>query len=615
MSQAFINHGTPDITSNDFDVVQTYAGDAQTNVPDVAHRTPLSSSPPFYADKDGNYYSYHFWLYSLLVAPFLFIVKLLGRATPWAFIVANVISAIAASWAICMWKKIGREQRLLLLTLFWSCGTIPYIRWTHPEVFCASLLVVSLIWACNHKYVLSAIFAAIAAQQNPPILLWVAALMAIDLCSQYQRTKSIWPSTRKLAEWGVCLVLASLSMAFFFIHFDTSNLITRSGGAKTELISIDRLWSFYFDLNQGVVLLLWPLLALVPVVMTYGIAASKLDKNSLIVVGGLALMSLMLAFPSISTPNFNPGTSFILRYAYWASIPLIFIVTTIDLKHGKAKAITWAGILSYVVLNLSYYTGNWPSYLHYTPTARYVMEKFPGMYNPIPEIFIERATHSEGRNDKDIYFYAANGKVRKILLNASHRNIGEFQCLNGKPAREYVTSKVSAEAGWTYFNLRDGCTSLVNENAVYKPVSPIAKHGTLFFNESGTGKSYLGAGWSHPETWGVWSAANEAEIALRLADTNVQTLSISANAFVNGIHKEQLIDFFVNDIPAGSIVLTRYDGNRFSIHIPDEALPDIKHSNTLRLNLKFRTPARPKDLGISEDDRMLALGLVALTIN
>ncbi|AIO33465.1 putative membrane protein [Burkholderia cenocepacia] len=615
MSQAILNHGTPDITPDDYRELQSYRGDTGTNVAAVAARSSLSTSPPFFRDGSGRYYSYHFWLYSLFVVPFFFVAKLFGVATPWAFLATNMVFAVAASCAICMWNGVVREQRLLLLTLFWCCGTIPYVRWTHPEVFSASLLVISIVMALSRKFVTSAIVAALVAQQNPPVLFLVAALLLIDFYTNVTRTGSIVPSVRKMVAWLVCVALTSLSIIFFFIHFRTGSLIANSGGAKTELISIGRIWSFYFDLNQGVVVLLWPLLIIVPMMIGYAVASRRIGSVNCGLVACLVIASLMLAIPSVSTLNFNHGSSFISRYAYWASIPLLFAVVSLYVGGVGARAIVYAGVVSFVGLSLFYYKGAWPNCLYYTPVAERVMGWLPGAYNPVPEIFIERGVHVDGGvNDRNIYYYASGADVRKIVLNGKYRNIGDFSCLGGGRAQDYVTSISRAEQGWTYFNLRRGCVALFRGRGIYEVPQPIARDDTLSFDIGGNGVRYMDSGWSHQESWGTWSDAREASIVLPLKDDNVNEISLGANALVGGQHPKQVVEVSFNGIDAGSITLSAPSGNHFDIRIPEKALSGMGQSKILRLDFRFHDAVSPKELGINGDERMLAVGLISLVI-
>jgi len=615
MTEALTEHWTPNITSDDYRRVQSYRGDVGTNVPAVAERNSLSVSPPFFRDVHGQYYSYHFWLYSLFVAPLFLFVKLLGIATPWAFVVTNLIFAIAASCAICMWRGIEREQRLLLLALFWSCGTIPYVRWTHPEVFSASILVISMIMALSRRYVAAAIVAALVAQQNPPVLFLVAMLLVVDFLLNYKETKSIVPSGRKMAGWIFCVALTSLSIGFFFVHFGTGSLIANSGGAKAELMSIERLWSFYFDLNQGLIVLLWPLLMLVPSMIACGLVGRRTGNVNYALVACLLLVSLMLAIPSLSTLNFNHGSSFISRYAYWAGIPLIFAVAYLYVGSAGSRIVFCAGVLIFSALNLWSYRGVWPNYLYYTSISERVMGQFPEAYNPVPEIFIERGVHIDGGvNPGSIYYYTEKGDVRKILLNGGYRRVDDFSCLGGGGVKNYINSISRVEQGWIYFNLKRGCAALYPGRRIYEVPPAVGRGENLVFDEKGKGKFYLDAGWSHQESWGTWSDGREASIILPLRDENIGEISFSANALVNAKHQNQMIDISVNGVNAGSVVLGAQSGNRFNVRVPGGILSGMGTPKILRLELKFRDPVRPKDLGINGDERLLAIGLVSLTI-
>ncbi|WP_157661371.1 hypothetical protein [Burkholderia ubonensis] len=615
MAQAFMGHGTPNITPDDYREVQSYKGDIGTNVPDVAAYYSLSSSPPYFRDAHGQYYSYHFWLYSLFVVPFFLLVKLFGLATPWAFVATNLAFALAASWAICTWRDVGREQRLLLLSLYWSCGTIPYIRWTHPEVFSASLLAISMVMALRRRYVLAAIAAAMVAQQNPPVLLLVVILFAIDFYVDFRRFGPIFPSASKVVGWFACIAVASMSIAFFFVHFRTGNLIAHSGSASVKLISVGRLLSFYFDLNQGSVVLLWPLLLIVPSLVVCGLVKRNLKPEHCWLAAALLCASIVLAIPAISTTNFNSGASFVMRYAYWASIPLLFSVAILCVDGAGSRMIAYAGVAVFSVVTLSYYTGEWRNALSYTPFSEKIMGVFPGLYNPVPEIFVERGLHVEqSMDDKAIFYYAKHGVARKVLLNGSSSDVSRFKCLNGGHASDYVSSISPAEQGWIYFNLRPGCSVPHEQSGTYEVPLAVGPSDTLSFGDVGTGRLYLGSGWSAPESWGVWSDAREASIVLPLKSSDISEISLNVGALVNGERKEQLVDVFVNGVDSASVSLNARTNNVFSIRIPEDVLRDMRNSGLLKLNFKFHDPVSPRALGISTDGRTLAMGLVSLAL-
>ncbi|MDR8909140.1 hypothetical protein [Burkholderia multivorans] len=396
MAHALLDHGTPNITQDDYEKVMSYRGDVRTNVPEVAGMFPLTTSPPFFRDIDGRYYSYHFWLYSLFVVPFLFVIKLFGMATPWAFVATNLAFALIASCVICTWRGIGREQRLLLLTLYWSSGTIPYIRWTHPEVFSASLLVVAMVMVLSRHYVTGAIAAAMVAQQNPPALFLVAIFLTIDFVSGFKKTGVIVPTLRKLLCWIVCVALAFFSIGFCYVHFRTGNLIANSGFTRVDLISIERLWSLYFDLNQGIIVLLWPLLVIVPVMVVCGLTAKKLKTQNFVVAIALMCASIVMAVPSVSATNFNSGGAFVLRYAYWASVPVLFAVVLLCVDGKWSRTIVYISVVFFSVMGLLYYRGGGEARCITLQSLRKLWEGFLVCTTRFPKFLLKEGCISMG---------------------------------------------------------------------------------------------------------------------------------------------------------------------------------------------------------------------------
>ncbi|WP_218068224.1 DUF6311 domain-containing protein [Candidatus Thiosymbion oneisti] len=134
------------------------------------------------------------------------------------------------------------------------------------------------------------------------------------------------------------------------------------------------------------------------------------------------------------------------------------------------------------------------------------------------------------------------------------------------------------------------------------------------FSKSGGGVAYLATGWFEPETWGTWSMGPAAKVVLRTSSDGIHSILIEANALVSPAHPKQDIEISVNGIPAATLRLTAYAANRIRVPIPAAARDELRKSGALRLKFRFPDTVRPRDIGLNDDPRALALGLLAITL-
>ncbi|MGQ9369007.1 glycosyltransferase [Azospirillum sp. ST 5-10] len=145
---------------------------------------------------------------------------------------------------------------------------------------------------------------------------------------------------------------------------------------------------------------------------------------------------------------------------------------------------------------------------------------------------------------------------------------------------------------------------------------------TLRFAEGGTGVGCLGAGWSHPEAWGTWSADGEASLVLDLAGPPAGDLAeapagdleviVEGQGFVAERHPAVTVEVLANGtaVARWTLRLGAADGE-WRAPCP-RALLDGRRR--LHLAFRIRTPCSPAALGLGDDTRPLGLGLRALRI-
>ena len=159
------------------------------------------------------------------------------------------------------------------------------------------------------------------------------------------------------------------------------------------------------------------------------------------------------------------------------------------------------------------------------------------------------------------------------------------------------------------------CVSVPKEAIISMSIPPIQKGQNISFGKGGVGSLFLigvntydnvGYGWAWPEAWGVWSEGNKAQFVLPLPSSGVtNTLTLTMRALVSKQHPQQIIEVYVNNVLFRVVTLT--DPSKNSIEIPITSA--ITQAGFIQIELKFQNPIRPKDLGMGDDGRLVAIGL------
>jgi len=115
----------------------------------------------------------------------------------------------------------------------------------------------------------------------------------------------------------------------------------------------------------------------------------------------------------------------------------------------------------------------------------------------------------------------------------------------------------------------------------------------------------ISQGWAHPEPWGIWSDGGQAQLILGLPSEPVSTLTLTVRAFVAPTHPTQEVRMVVNGQAREEVLLKGDANNRILLAISktDQAL------GFLNIEFFFKNPARPKNLGLGDDERLLSIGI------
>lgn len=125
------------------------------------------------------------------------------------------------------------------------------------------------------------------------------------------------------------------------------------------------------------------------------------------------------------------------------------------------------------------------------------------------------------------------------------------------------------------------------------------------FSQYSQGLEYLSSGWQNPEDWGSWSSTTRSQLNFPLSKIRPRLIEIRARALINKILPQQFVEIWINGKFSRSVNITQSFGNNIVIEIPQNA-------KNLHLELRMPNAARPIDLGINNDERLLAIGLESI---
>jgi hypothetical protein len=133
------------------------------------------------------------------------------------------------------------------------------------------------------------------------------------------------------------------------------------------------------------------------------------------------------------------------------------------------------------------------------------------------------------------------------------------------------------------------------------------------FGSGEASEGYLGKGWSSPEPWGAWSLGPRAELLFPAPGT-VQSIALDVIVFVQGKPATQRVVVFLNGIESHRTELAT-ETARIDITVSEDVRRRIAEDGRLDVRLDLPDASSPQAAGLSPDARLLALGLVAVTLH
>ena len=149
------------------------------------------------------------------------------------------------------------------------------------------------------------------------------------------------------------------------------------------------------------------------------------------------------------------------------------------------------------------------------------------------------------------------------------------------------------------------CREIAKDLQIDSLPTVVKLNQAISFGKGGEGVELLGSGWSQPEIWGVWSDGGLATIFISKPEKVAKKLLIDLRAFVSPTNPFQNIAISVNDQLLREYKLDKAEGNLLTLELPAST------DNFYKITFQIQAPARPFDLGLNKDRRLLGIGLIS----
>lgn len=461
MTEAFERHFSPDVTQEDIEQAgEDYNYSAFEDL-------EIEKAKGFFKAENGKYYSYHFWLYSLLAMPFKALIKAVGGNQLGAFYLLNSASFIVMLFISYIWLYAKPDRKLAWVVLVSLNPVLFYLTWTHTEMFSYCMVCISLVMFQRKGYKRAIFFACVSAMQNQPTV-FLAGMYFIDYIFEFftdkeqDNRKKFRITKQKLKKFAVQALISVICFVPFFVpfmfyqaNFGVPSLILETSNSG---ISFEKILSMFFDLNFGMVLYM-PVLILLFVSFVIIMVFIR-PRRTIMYTVTLLLMCMICSMQS----NWNPDTAGMNRYAIWIT-PLMISFCVLETEYFDETSMKSLFLAVYAM------SAGWTffsvcsngllvcsqSYKEFTPTAISVMKNRPELYNPVQEIFYERFMGEEKKMDGDpmpkiIY---NNDSIVKIFMNNSQKELMEK--IIDKDYIDVFENRLETDKdGWYYLNFKKG---------------------------------------------------------------------------------------------------------------------------------------------------------------
>ncbi|HFU1237368.1 hypothetical protein I7X01_02625 [Citrobacter sp. AN-PRR1] len=607
--KAFVNHYSPNITQSDIsdriNDINTYdekyyGTQYLENIKKGISESEVNAgNAGVFKSKNNSYYGYHFWFYPLLTAVTEKVLLIFNVNPLKSFQLVNALFLIFALYLIA----IKGNKNAIASFLFLAGGVLFYLKWSHPEVMIYTLIFLSFYYLIKDKPLYSVAFISFASIQVVSLSLLFVLVPIYLACIKKENIFVVLLSLLK--RWQVWLfgIISISSIIFYYIEFGKLSLIG-SKWTSVSFINFDHFISYYFDLDQG----LW--LGAPWIFLFFIFFRKKIQSDIVKNLFFSLLFSVLICIPLLANITVNSGQSVFQRYALYSIAPIVAwcCVYSSDVLDRTYKKII---IILAAVLYTLFCRGFMSEIntLAHKPWTAYILEKYPQLYSPEPQIFIYRTFSREQRMDnKDSYAYTnKNGVVTKIIYRETDKRLfsdscsGEYKDLNTHKPIDISTASVP-RSGWRYITGNMYCDGFVPYTGT-KYFEPIPN--TIDFKKQGFPDIVAGvSGFSFVEPWGRWSEGSDVKLFLNSTMNKNVTFYMELSTFGPNTGKPLIMT--VNNV---SRTLVPEEGKENLYIAKFDFSESVKNPE---ITLKVPEPISPAKLKLNDDTREIGLGLIKM---
>lgn len=514
---------------------------------------------------------------------------------------------------IIVWKclHVGEKKKMMLIALLSVNPIVFYIGWASAEVFIYSALIVAFVSWYNRWYKRAALFVSVAGMLNPTIMS-IGFVMIGEYLFGLVKNKSRETSWKnffkdvwlKVFAYGCCYIIGLVPMAYNLYHTGhinlTASLSMFTEGTETTL---QRFASYLLDLNYGI-LPYFPFIFIIAFFLCICAIYRKKWKYLEWVITfaiNVYLYSIMI--------HINHGMSGIARYNVWGVVPLLFAVCLFFdqiLNSRKIinslKVLLVAGICLSEVIIFEYnpYVAANTSHFSFTPIAKSFLDNIPQLYNPLHSTFYSRTCAIDGGYGYEyalpIIYYDDDMCARKILLDSSDTDTLKYE-LNGSPEDiAWLDAKLDKVTDLCYLSIGSGHS--------LKAAEIVCLETIWLSGEEYNAEDYMITGISSNELTHTWTEEKEVDFTLKSTD-----LQISDSYYIH-----ICVAGLVNDSQRVILSCNGEEIYNGTLYGASEILAPFSVANHQPLSFSMFLPdaVSPKELGLGDDTRTLALSLTSI---
>jgi hypothetical protein len=311
-----------------------------------------------------------------------------------------------------------------------------FLSWPGPDLLVVMSIMAGLFAFRKKRYFLASLITAFASWQSQPVII-ISGLFFIFAFFQNLQVKAAEKALhfsinyhsvlRLLFGLGILLVPYFYNLWAFGVLTPWTifqNGWTQITGFGLQNASLQRLYEQFFDLNIG---LFW----YAPLIMVFGLLTGLLavikEKRNVLLL--LALLFTAIFFQTNPAWHFGTAGYGPTRHVIFAIPFFIYWIVQIIKKNWLGKGILLVCIVTQIfVLSLNaYYLPNFENTLQLSPVAKFVLTRWPTIYHPTPEIFVDRVNHSDGGVITSAVYKDENGKcVKAYVLKTDKEKIEQI---------------------------------------------------------------------------------------------------------------------------------------------------------------------------------------------